>query len=117
MVAAPELGTDLQIVVVLDGSTDGSEQALADATWSVPVHAHWQPNRGLAAARNVGLQAANGGIVWFLDDDVVPSPGLLERHRVVAAERAGRLRVSFHVSTTEEEAAAVGRLLRGHVTG
>ena len=41
----------------------------------------WQPNRGaLLQARNVGLGAA-GGIVWFLDDDVVPSPGLLARHR------------------------------------
>jgi selenocysteine lyase/cysteine desulfurase len=43
-------------------------------------------------------------------------PRLLAEHRVAAAERAGRLRVSFHVSTTEEEAAFVGRLLRGHVT-
>lgn len=81
VVALPALGTDLEIVVVLDGSTDGSEQAVAGEAWSVPVHARWQPNRGLAAARNVGLRAASGGIVWFLDDDVVPSPGLLERHR------------------------------------
>ncbi len=42
-------------------------------------------------------------------------PRLLAEHRVAAAERAGRLRVSFHVSTTEEEAALVGRVLRGHV--
>jgi hypothetical protein len=42
---------------------------------------HWQANRGLAAARNVGLAAAGDGLVWFLDDDLVPSPGLLERHR------------------------------------
>jgi glycosyltransferase involved in cell wall biosynthesis len=76
-----DLREHLDIVVVLDGSTDGSLEAVRAQTWSVPVHARWQPNRGLAAARNVGLDAAAGGIVWFLDDDVVPSPGLIERHR------------------------------------
>ncbi len=81
VVASPELADGLQIVVVLDGSTDGSEQAVAAERWSVPVHVRWQPNRGLAAARNVGLGAATGGVVWFLDDDVVPSPGVLGRHR------------------------------------
>ncbi len=43
-------------------------------------------------------------------------PRLLAENHVAAAERAGRLRVSFHVSTTEEEAVQVGHLLRGHVT-
>ena len=42
-------------------------------------------------------------------------PGLLAAHGIVAAERAGRLRVSFHLNNTEEEAARVGALLRGHV--
>ena len=81
VIVLPELGDGLEIVVVLDGSTDGSDQAVSGATWSVPVDVHSQPNLGLAAARNVGLRAAVGGIVWFLDDDVVPSPGLLERRR------------------------------------
>jgi hypothetical protein len=45
------------------------------------VRVHWQPNRGLASARNVGLEAAGDGLVWFLDDDLVPTAGLLERHR------------------------------------
>jgi hypothetical protein len=47
----------------------------------VPVRVQWQPNRGLASARNVGLAAAGDGLVWFLDDDLVPAPGLVERHR------------------------------------
>jgi hypothetical protein len=44
-------------------------------------------------------------------------PRMLDRHGVVAAERAGRLRVSFHVNNSEDEAAHVGALLRGHVDG
>lgn len=82
-----ELRRDVSIVVVLDGSTDGSRDAMQAETWSVPVRVLWQPNRGLAAARNAGLAAATGGVVWFLDDDVVPSAGLVERHR--RAHRCG----------------------------
>ena len=81
LAADVELRRDVSIVVVLDGSTDGSRDAVHAETWSVPVRVLWQPNRGLAAARNAGLSAANGGVVWFLDDDVVPSAGLVERHR------------------------------------
>ncbi len=80
--ASPELGRDLQVVVVLDGSTDGSRAAVEAEPWRIPVRVHWQPNRGLASARNVGLAAAGDDLVWFLDDDLIPSPGLLERHRL-----------------------------------
>jgi hypothetical protein len=79
--AAPELARGLQVVVVLDGSTDGSREAVEAEHWGIPVRVHWQPNRGLASARNVGLAGAGDDLVWFLDDDLVPSPGLLERHR------------------------------------
>ena len=84
--AAPELGRDLDVVVVLDGSTDGSREAVEAERWHVPVRVHWQRNRGLAAARNVGLAAAGDGLVWFLDDDLIPSPRLLERHRTAHLE-------------------------------
>jgi GT2 family glycosyltransferase len=77
----PELVRGLQVVVVLDGSTDGSREAVEAERWRVPVRVHWQPNGGLASARNVGLAAAGEDLVWFLDDDLVPSPGLLGRHR------------------------------------
>lgn len=79
--ADPSLGRDLGIVVVLDGSTDGSREAVEGGTWRVPVTVRWQPNRGLAAARNVGLDSAGDGLIWLLDDDLIPSDGLLRRHR------------------------------------
>ncbi len=79
--ASEELRRDLDVVVVLDGSTDGSREAVEAEAWTVDVRVHWQPNGGLASARNVGLAAAAGRLVWFLDDDLVPSPGLVERHR------------------------------------
>ena len=72
----------VETIVVLDGSTDGSAEALAALTpppgWRLVVHA--QPNRGLSAARNAGWRRATGEVVLFLDDDVVPGEGLLAAH-------------------------------------
>jgi glycosyltransferase involved in cell wall biosynthesis len=84
-----DLARDLDVLVVLDGSTDGSQAAVENAPWTVPVRVHWQPNQGLATARNVGLDAAKGRLVWFLDDDLVPSVGLVARHRGAHAGEPG----------------------------
>jgi glycosyltransferase involved in cell wall biosynthesis len=81
LAASAALREDLDVLVVLDGSTDGSREAVESSTWSVPVHVKWQENQGLAAVRNVGLRAAAGHLVWFLDDDLVPGAGLVDRHR------------------------------------
>jgi GT2 family glycosyltransferase len=79
--ASPELRIGLEVVVVLDGSSDGSLEMVQALGFPVPLRASWQPNRGLAAARNAGLQAADTELIWFLDDDLVPTDGLVHRHR------------------------------------
>ncbi|HEX8770190.1 MAG TPA: glycosyltransferase [Acidimicrobiales bacterium] len=91
LAASEELCRDLDVVVVLDGSTDGSREAVEREPWRVPTKVYWQSNRGLASARNVGLDAAKGGIVWFLDDDLVPSSGLVARHRRAHLEGSPRV--------------------------
>jgi len=56
-----------EIVVVDDGSTDGTKatvEALGDR-----VRYLWQPNTGPAAARNAGIAAAAGAFISFLDSD------------------------------------------------
>ncbi len=65
---------DLEVVVVDDGSTDGSG-ALADgyAARHPRVRAVHTTNRGLGAARNEGVRYARGDYLAFADsDDVVP---------------------------------------------
>ena len=77
----PSLGTGLDVVVVVDGSEDGSLELVGELEFPAPLKSVWQRNRGRSAARNAGLAVANGEVVWFLDDDLVPGPGLLRRHR------------------------------------
>jgi glycosyltransferase involved in cell wall biosynthesis len=71
--------TQFEVIVVSDGSTDGTDDYLAKepATEVVVVS---QANGGPAAARNAGIRVASGDIVLFIDDDVIASPRLIEEH-------------------------------------
>jgi GT2 family glycosyltransferase len=80
--AEPDLADGFDVVVVVDGSTDGTAAMLDVLELPVPLKVEWQHNRGRAAARNVGLELARGEVVWFLDDDLIPEPGLVRAHRV-----------------------------------
>ena len=75
-------------IVVDDGSTDDTG---AVAAHSRHVRSVTQANRGLAAARNRGLEAATGDFVIFLDADDRLLPGG-DRHRRARAGRPSRVR-------------------------
>lgn len=59
---------DLEVIVVDDGSSDGTRDVIARFT-DPRVHYIFQENRGLAGARNTGVRAARGVYIAFLDDD------------------------------------------------
>jgi len=66
-----------EIVVADDGSTDGTPKVVAE--YNETVSYLWQPNAGPAAARNLGLSAAQGEFVAFLDADDLWHPEKLAR--------------------------------------
>ncbi|MGA3038502.1 MAG: glycosyltransferase [Vulcanimicrobiaceae bacterium] len=87
--SAPEF----EVVVADNGSTDGTPQVVADALEIVPYNLRrieaGRANRGLA--RNMGVSAAAGELILFVDDDVWLPPNFVAAH--VAEHRGGRSRV------------------------
>jgi peptidoglycan/xylan/chitin deacetylase (PgdA/CDA1 family)/glycosyltransferase involved in cell wall biosynthesis len=71
---------DFEAIVVVDGSTDGTADALRAMDAGFPLTVLEQPNSGAAAARNAGAVAASGEILLFLDDDMEADPALLAEH-------------------------------------
>jgi glycosyltransferase involved in cell wall biosynthesis len=78
-----KVADSFEVVVVLDGCTDGS----------IDVVHHWQrsshlsllrcleqPRRGIPTARNAGLAEARSPVILFLGDDLVPHPQLVSTH-------------------------------------
>jgi len=61
---------DFEVIVVDDGSTDST----ADIVREYGFRLITTENLGLSNARNVGMQAASGEIIAYLDDDARPDP-------------------------------------------
>lgn len=82
-------GFDAEIVVVDDGSRDGSADAARQtADGRVPLHIVRREGEGRFTARRAGLEAATGELVLLLDARVQLDPGALSflHERVAAGE-------------------------------
>jgi len=69
-----------EVVIVDDGSTDGSAEALESASMPCRLLVLRQSHAGLAAGRNTGIRAATGEVVLFVDDDTLADPALVQEH-------------------------------------
>jgi GT2 family glycosyltransferase len=77
---------DYEVIVVDDGSTDGTREWLAEQATRVRVCR--QENKGPGAARNLGAGAARGRYIVFLDSDDLWFPWTLATYADVLADGA-----------------------------
>ena len=100
---------DIQVVVVNDGGADVTE-VLAPFRADLGVElVSYATNRGPSAARNAGLDAADGDFVMFLDDDDVILPGHFDAVlTAINEDRADVVYTTMKVSTTRREPTAEG---------
>jgi glycosyltransferase involved in cell wall biosynthesis len=103
----------LDVIVVDDGSTDGTPEVLETFARDPRVRLIRQENRGVAAARNAGAATARGQFFAFLDADDIWLPAKLERQRERFATDAEIVLVHCGVAEVDE----TKQLLRERVDG
>jgi teichuronic acid biosynthesis glycosyltransferase TuaG len=78
-----------ELIIVNDGSTDGSNDILTKFDSYTRIHIYNQSNKGVSSARNVGLAKMKGDYFCFLDaDDTLPPNSIESRLKVFQANPA-----------------------------
>ena len=96
----------LEVVVIDDGSTDSSGEIARH--FDKPVICIRQDNRGLGAARNAGVEAAQGEFIAFLDADDLWTHDKLA-HQLQRLKQDSALDCVFGLVEHFEEAEVAGR--------
>ncbi|MGW3313401.1 glycosyltransferase family 2 protein [Streptomyces sp. NPDC001073] len=108
--AGPAL--DWELIVVDDGSVDGTQGVLDNFVKRLPLRVVRQPPSGRAAARNTGARMARGATLIFCDSDRVCCPDLLLAHATAANDGStiyvGEIR-EVYLSHLEDELAEITR--------
>lgn len=93
----------VEIIVVDDGSTDGSQDLAL--TFGDKLRLITQANSGPAAARNRGIRAAKGAVIAFCDADDTLQPDCLERRTALLTEQPSAGMVTGSVNYMDESGA------------
>jgi glycosyltransferase involved in cell wall biosynthesis len=83
--ALMQSGVDVEVIVIDDGSTDGSAERVG--IYGNRIVFRHQPNAGPSAARNRGAKLARHSLLAFLDADDEYLPGCLSAHAFCRRER------------------------------
>lgn len=89
----------IEVVVIDDGSTDGTTEELVKVFGSA-INYFFQENAGVSRARNRGIVEAHGEFVCFLDSDDILVPGSISA-RMSCFSKDKRCRVSYGLSVKE----------------
>jgi glycosyltransferase involved in cell wall biosynthesis len=102
---------NVEVVVVDDGSTDGSHRILEQ--YARHITAVRQANGGEASARNAGFAHCTGDVVIFLDsDDFLFSDAA---SRIIDRFEPGVAKVHYPLEIVDAEGQSTGQIMAGHL--
>lgn len=108
--------TDFEIIIINDGSTDGTEAWVLQQP-DPRIRLISQENLGKSAARNAGITAAQGGYIAFLDADDFWEPTKLERQVNCLDENPHIGLVYTWTVLADCDGRPTGRLINSQATG
>jgi len=98
--SVPE-GIPWELLVIDNGSTDGTLESAAAFVGRLPLRLVEEPEAGLSVARNRAVSEARGEYLLWIDDDALPSPGWIAAYLATfsawpeAAVFGGPIEVAF----------------------
>ncbi|HVU63440.1 MAG TPA: glycosyltransferase family A protein [Phycisphaerales bacterium] len=115
--ALAQRAADVRVIIINDGSSDGSTPAACDACalLSPAVQVIHQPNRGLPAARNAGAAISRtnnwADYLVFLDADDYLEPSFVSRlHRAIESDNAPEVSHAYCQERLVDQASGVWRV-------
>ncbi len=87
--------SEIEIIVINDGSKDGTEQILAEYSKRFPDRIRYLTveNGGQGRARNIGMELATGDYIGFVDSDDWIEPDMYERLLTASTEESSDLTI------------------------
>jgi glycosyltransferase involved in cell wall biosynthesis len=100
---------DFEFIIVDDGSTDGTEQILAELAARDPrINLIRRPNTGYVVALNEALSLARGEFVARMDADDMSLPQRFERQVAYLRQHPECVLVGTHVVTMDSDSSLIG---------
>ncbi|WP_047048932.1 glycosyltransferase [Vibrio mexicanus] len=76
-------GIKLEVIIVDDGSSDGSEETIKKQEYNFNYHYHYHEDKGyrVSLSRNVGAKLSRGRILAFVDSGMIVGSNFLKAHK------------------------------------